>query len=228
MRIILLGPPGAGKGTQARHIGDAFEIPWISTGDMLRDAVREGIPESECVAKIMASGELVPDELIVGLLEHRVAGSDCRSGFLLDGFPRTLSQAEALRRKRIAIDCVVEIVVDDAEIVRRLTGRRVHPGSGRTYHTLFDPPRVEGKDDVTGEDLTQREDDRSDVVARRLAVYREQTAPLSAYYASSSTGLPAGGYIRIDGAQGVERVRRDILESLQTLKHRDLQGTSEG
>ncbi len=214
MRIILLGPPGAGKGTQAPCIGEAFGIPWISTGDMLRDAVREGIPESERIAKIMASGELVPDELIVGLLECRVARRDCRSGFLLDGFPRTLSQAKVLQHRKIGVDYIVEITVDEAEIIRRLTGRRVHPGSGRVYHAVFNPPKVKDKDDITGEDLLQREDDRDDVVAKRLAVYREQTAPLTAYYTAVAGGLSADNYIRVDGAQSMELVSSNILESL--------------
>lgn len=215
MRIILLGPPGAGKGTQAQFISDAFGIPWISTGDMLRDAMRAGTAEGMQVAKVVESGGLVSDELIVRLVKRRIAQSDCKAGFLLDGFPRTLAQARALSHKRIIIDYVVELVVAADKIVERMAKRYIHPGSGRTYHAVFNPPRTEGRDDVTGEALVQRDDDReAGVVAKRLAVYHEQTAPLTEYYRSAAADSPAGGYIRIDGAQGVGAVRESILQSL--------------
>lgn len=211
MRIILLGPPGAGKGTQARFICEALGVPQISTGDMLREAVREGSPAGKRAGKIIDAGDLVPDELIVELVKKRIARPDCRDGFLFDGFPRTLGQAEALERENIDVDCVVEIAVADEEILRRMSGRRVHPASGRTYHVAFNPPRTEGKDDVTGEDLVQRDDDRKEIVAKRLAVYHEQTAPLVAYYRE------AGGvrYIEVDGARDVAAVREDVLGALE-------------
>ena len=211
MRIILLGPPGAGKGTQARFIREVLGVPQVSTGDMLREAVREGSPEGKRAGKIIAAGELVPDELIVELVKKRITKPDCRDGFLFDGFPRTLGQAEALEREGVDVDCVVEIAVADDEIIRRLSGRRVHPASGRTYHVAFNPPRTEGKDDVTGEDLVQRDDDRDQVVARRLAVYHERTAPLVAYYRQ------AGGvrYLEVDGARDVATVRKDVLQALR-------------
>lgn len=212
MRIILLGPPGAGKGTQARFICEAFEIPRISTGDMLREAVREGSSEGERAGRIIAAGELVPDEMIVELVKRRIAKPDCRDGFLLDGFPRTLGQAESLKQEGIAVDCVVEVSVADDEIIRRMSGRRVHPASGRTYHVTFDPPRTEGKDDVTGEDLVQRNDDRSEVVAKRLAVYHAQTAPLVAYYRRTGAG---SRYTKVDGARDIAVVREDVLRALR-------------
>lgn len=210
MRIILLGPPGAGKGTQARFIREAFGIPQISTGDMLREAAREGSPEGKRAGEIIAGGELVPDELIVGLVKQRIAKPDCRAGFLLDGFPRTLGQAEALEREDVAVDCVVEIFAADEEIIRRMGGRRVHPASGRTYHVVFAPPRSEGKDDVTGEALVQRDDDRSEIVAKRLAVYHSRTAPLVAYYREAGVR-----YIRVDGARDIAAVREDVLRALK-------------
>ncbi len=216
MRIILLGPPGAGKGTQARFICETLTIPQISTGDMLREAVREGTPEGLRAKEIIARGELVPDPVIVGLVKRRIARPDCRAGFLLDGFPRTLGQAEALDREDVAIDCVIEIALADAEIIRRVSGRRVHPASGRTYHTTFDPPRVAGKDDATGEALVQRDDDRREVVAKRLAVYREQTAPLVAHYRGIAADSDATRYVQVDGARDIRAVRESILQALQT------------
>ncbi len=214
MRIILLGPPGAGKGTQARFICNTAGVPQISTGDMLRAAVREGTPAGLRAKEIIAAGELVPDELIVELVKRRIKQPDCRAGFLFDGFPRTPEQAEALDREGIGIDCVIEIVVADEEIIRRLSGRRVHLPSGRTYHTEFNPPEVAGQDDVTGEALVQRDDDRGEVVANRLAVYHKQTAPLVARYRRLAAGR-AVRYAEVDGARDIQAVRGDVLRVLQ-------------
>jgi adenylate kinase len=182
MRVILLGSPGSGKGTQAQAITEKFGIPQISTGDMLRAAVREGTPLGKEAKKIMDAGLLVSDDIILGLIQERVKLPDCISGFLLDGFPRTIAQADGLAQMGLAIDNVVEFVVDDEEIVNRMSGRRVHPGSGRTYHTVFNPPKQEGKDDETGEPLIQRDDDQEETVRKRLSVYHEQTKPLVGYY----------------------------------------------
>lgn len=182
MRVILLGSPGSGKGTQAQAITEKFGIPQISTGDMLRAAVREGTPLGKEAKKIMDAGLLVSDDIILGLIQERVKLPDCISGFLLDGFPRTIAQADGLAQMGLTIDNVVEFVVDDEEIVKRMSGRRVHPGSGRTYHTVFNPPRQEGKDDETGEPLIQRDDDKEETVRKRLSVYHEQTKPLVGYY----------------------------------------------
>jgi adenylate kinase len=182
MRVILLGSPGSGKGTQAQAITEKFGIPQISTGDMLRAAVREGTPLGKEAKKIMDAGLLVSDDIILGLIQERVKLPDCISGFLLDGFPRTIAQADGLAQMGLTIDNVVEFVVDDEEIVNRMSGRRVHPGSGRTYHTVFNPPKQEGKDDETGEPLIQRDDDQEETVRKRLSVYHEQTKPLVGYY----------------------------------------------
>jgi adenylate kinase len=182
MRVILLGSPGSGKGTQAQAITEQFGIPQISTGDMLRAAVREGTPLGLEAKKIMDAGLLVSDEIILGLIKERIRADDCRQGFLLDGFPRTIAQADGLQNMGIVIDYVVEIAVDDEEIVKRMSGRRVHPASGRSYHVVFNPPRAEGLDDVTGEPLVQREDDTEATVRKRLAIYHEQTKPLVGYY----------------------------------------------
>ena len=184
MRVILLGGPGAGKGTQANYIKGHYSIPQISTGDMLRAAVREGTPLGIEAKKVMDAGGLVSDDIILGLVKERIAQDDCAGGFLFDGFPRTIAQAEALKTQGVAIDAVVEIDVDDEEIIKRMSGRRVHLASGRTYHIVFNPPSVEGKDDVTGEDLIQRDDDQEETVRKRLAVYHEQTAPLIEYYSA--------------------------------------------
>lgn len=211
MRIILLGAPGAGKGTQAAFITDKFNIPQISTGDMLRAAVRAGTPLGLEAKKVMEAGELVSDDLIMGLVKERVRQDDCRGGYLFDGFPRTLVQAAAMRQERIEIDCVVEIVVADEEIIKRLSGRRVHPGSGRVYHVTFNPPQTPGVDDDTGEALMQREDDREETVRKRLQVYHEQTAPLVRFY-SNLAGRTAPGYLRVDGIGTV----RDIWENLNS------------
>ncbi len=216
MRVILLGPPGAGKGTQAQFIQEKFGIPQIATGDMLRAAVKEGTPLGLKAKEVMDSGQLVSDDIIVGLVKERIAQPDCANGFLFDGFPRTIPQAEALVDEGIAIDYVVELDVEDEEIVRRLSGRRVHPGSGRVYHVEFNPPRVEGQDDETGEALVQRDDDREETVRNRLNVYKEQTRPLVDFY----RGLADRGdknspvYVRIPGTGSMDDIRERILSSL--------------
>ncbi|MGL5408396.1 MAG: adenylate kinase, partial [Shewanella sp.] len=182
MRIILLGAPGAGKGTQAQFIMEQYGIPQISTGDMLRAAVKAGTPLGLEAKKVMDAGQLVSDDLIIGLVKERIAQDDCAKGFLLDGFPRTIPQADAMAANGISIDHVIEIDVPDEEIVKRMSGRRVHPGSGRVYHVVFNPPKVAGKDDVTGEDLAIRPDDEEATVRKRLGIYHEQTKPLVEYY----------------------------------------------
>jgi len=213
MRIILLGSPGSGKGTQAQFITEKFNIPQISTGDMLRAAVRAGTPLGLEAKKIMDAGLLVSDDIILNLVKARITEADCRDGFLLDGFPRTIPQAEGLDALGIALDQVVEIRVDDEAIVERMSGRRVHPASGRSYHRVFNPPRVEGIDDVTGEPLIQRDDDREDTVRKRLAVYHAQTRPLVEYYSQKA----AGGGIRFASLEGkgpVETIRDRIFALL--------------
>lgn len=216
MRVILLGGPGAGKGTQAGFIKDKYRIPQISTGDMLRAAVKEGTPLGIEAKKVMDAGGLVSDEIILGLVNERIAQDDCANGFLFDGFPRTLAQAEALKQQGIDIDAVVEIDVDDEEIIKRMSGRRVHPASGRTYHVVFNPPREQGKDDVTGETLVQRDDDREETVRQRLKVYHDQTEPLIGYYSrwTEQGGDAAPRYIRIKGLGKVEEIRGRIFEAL--------------
>ena len=184
MRIILLGSPGSGKGTQAQFITEKFAIPQISTGDMLRAAVRAGTPLGVEAKKIMDAGGLVSDDIILGLIKERIAQDDCKNGFLLDGFPRTIPQAEGLKNLGVELDFVIEIAVDDEEIIQRMSGRRVHPASGRTYHLIHNPPKVEGIDDLTGEPLVQRDDDQEDTVRKRLTVYHQQTKPLVDYYAA--------------------------------------------
>jgi len=218
MKIILLGGPGAGKGTQAQYITEKYNIPQISTGDMLRAAVKAGTPLGLEAKKIMDAGGLVSDDIILGLIKERIAEDDCRNGFLLDGFPRTIPQAEALK-ELTDIDAVVEIDVDDDEIIRRMSGRRVHPGSGRTYHVVFNPPKVEGKDDVTGEDLIQREDDKEETVRKRLEVYHQQTEPLIEFYSKwAESGDPqAPKYIRVDGIGKVEEIRDKIFQQLDSI-----------
>lgn len=214
MRLILLGPPGAGKGTQAAHVRERFGIPQISTGDMLRAAVAAGTELGQKAKAIMDAGGLVSDDIIIGLVLERIAEPDCADGFLFDGFPRTLPQAEAMRQADVTIDAVVEIVVPDDEIVRRMSGRRVHPGSGRTYHVVFNPPERDELDDATGEPLIQRDDDREEVVRNRLATYHAQTEVLSGYYAELE-GSGAPELVRVDGTRSIEAVRDDILQRLE-------------
>ncbi len=219
MRLILLGPPGAGKGTQAGYICEAFGIPQISTGDMLRAAVKAGTPLGQQAKQIMDEGGLVPDNIILGLIEERVAESDCANGFLFDGFPRTVAQADGLNDLGVGLDAVVEIQVPDEDIVERMSGRRVHPGSGRVYHVTHNPPQEPGKDDVTGEELVQRDDDHEDTVRQRLSVYHEQTQPLVDYYYqwSQSGDGSAPRYITVDGTRPVETVRDEIIAALKAL-----------
>lgn len=216
MKIILLGGPGAGKGTQAGFIKEKYNIPQISTGDMLRAAVKAGTPLGVEAKKVMDAGGLVSDDIILGLVKERTAEADCANGFLFDGFPRTLAQAESLKNQGVDIDAVVEIAVDDAEIVRRMSGRRVHVASGRTYHVIFNPPKVEGKDDETGEDLIQRADDSEETVLKRLEVYHSQTAPLIKYYSdwAASGEAKAPRYIRIEGIGKVDQIRDQIFAAL--------------
>ena len=216
MRIILLGGPGAGKGTQANFIKDKYRIPQISTGDMLRAAVKQGTPLGLEAKKVMDAGGLVSDEIILGLVQERIAQQDCANGFLFDGFPRTLAQAEALKDQGVNIDAVVEIDVDDEEIIKRMSGRRVHPASGRTYHVVFNPPKQEGKDDATGEPLVQRDDDKEETVRQRLKVYHDQTKPLIGYYSrwAEQGGEGAPRYIRIAGVGKVEEIRDAVFAAL--------------
>ncbi len=213
MRIVLLGSPGSGKGTQAEFLTRHFGIPQVSTGDMLRAAVREGSELGRRAKSIMDAGELVPDDLMVALVRERLARPDCEGGFVLDGFPRTIPQAEALHDTGTGLDAAVEVTVDDEEIVRRMSGRRVHPASGRVYHVEHRPPRVEGCDDETGEPLVQRDDDREETVRNRLAVYRKQTAPVAGYYRERADRGRLR-FARIDGAGEVEEVRARLLEAL--------------
>ena len=216
MKVILLGGPGAGKGTQANFIKEKYNIPQISTGDMLRAAVKAGTEMGIAAKKVMDAGGLVSDEIILGLVKERTAEADCANGFLFDGFPRTLAQAESLKTQGVDIDAVVEIAVEDAEIVRRMSGRRVHLASGRTYHVVFNPPKVEGKDDETGEDLIQRADDAEETVLKRLEVYHAQTAPLIGYYSAWATSgeAKAPRYIRIEGVGSVDSIRDNIFAAL--------------
>ena len=211
MRIILLGSPGSGKGTQAQFITEKYGIPQISTGDMLRAAVREGTPLGIEAKKVMDAGGLVSDDIILGLIKERIALPDCKNGFLLDGFPRTIAQAEGLAAMGVNIDNVIEIVVEDEEIVKRMSGRRVHPQSGRTYHTVFNPPKTSGVDDVTGEPLIQRDDDQEETVRKRLNVYHEQTKPLVGYYSAP------GQQVKFDSIAGVgtvDEITQKIFEIL--------------
>lgn len=218
MRLILLGPPGAGKGTQARYICDAYAIAQISTGDMLRAAVKEGSPLGLAACKVMDAGGLVSDEIIIGLVRDRLRKPDCHNGYLFDGFPRTIPQADALRDAGVALDYVLEIDVPDAVIVERMSGRRVHLASGRTYHVKYNPPKVADRDDVTGEPLIQREDDREETVNKRLAVYHAQTVPLIAYYKQGAASLDARApkYRRVDGTGSVDATRAACLAALQS------------
>ena len=216
MRLILLGPPGAGKGTQAAYICKRFGIPQISTGDMLRAAVKAGTPLGLAAKQVMDAGGLVSDDLIIGLVKERIAQGDCAAGFLFDGFPRTLPQADALKAADVRLDAVLEIDVPNSEIVERMSGRRSHLPSGRTYHVKFNPPKVEGLDDVTGEPLTQRDDDREETVLKRLSVYHSQTRPLVDYYSSwaASGDAAAPRYARISGLGSVEDITARALAAL--------------
>jgi adenylate kinase len=210
MRLILLGPPGAGKGTQAQFIREKFGIPQISTGDMLRAAVKAGTPLGVAAKKVMDSGQLVSDDIIIGLVQERLKEPDCRQGYLFDGFPRTIPQAEAMKTARVALDYVLEIDVPDEEIITRMSGRRVHPASGRTYHVKFNPPKAEGKDDATGEPLVQRDDDKEATVRNRLDVYRKQTRPLVDYYSK----LGGVKYRKISGLGKVDEITQRAFAAL--------------
>ncbi|MDR2875905.1 MAG: adenylate kinase [Methylobacillus sp.] len=216
MRVILLGAPGAGKGTQASAIREKFNIPQISTGDMLRAAVKAGTQLGLEAKKFMDSGGLVPDEVIIGLVKERIKDADCANGFLFDGFPRTIPQAEAMKQAGVDIDYVIEIDVSDEEIVKRLSGRRVHLASGRTYHVIFNPPKVAGKDDATGEDLVQRDDDKEETVKKRLEVYHTQTKQLVGYYSDwASKGGKAPKYARINGLGSVQEIGGRVFAVLK-------------
>lgn len=214
MRLILLGGPGAGKGTQANYIKEKYNIPQISTGDMLRAAVKAGTELGLAAKKIMDEGGLVSDDIIIGLVKDRIKQPDCENGFLFDGFPRTIPQADAMKEAGVQIDYVVEIAVDDEEIVKRMAGRRVHLASGRTYHIVYNPPKVEGKDDVTGENLIQRDDDQEETVRQRLKVYHEMTEPLVEYYSKAAEADNGAKYVRIEGIGKVEEIRDSIFNAL--------------
>ena len=216
MRLILLGAPGAGKGTQAAVLTRRFGIPQISPGDMLRAAVKAGTPLGKAAKQVMDSGGLVSDDIIIGLVKDRLAQPDCQAGYLFDGFPRTIPQADAMKDAGVGIDHVLEIDVPDADIIERMSGRRVHPASGRTYHVRFNPPRVEGKDDLTGDDLVQRDDDREATVRKRLEVYHAQTRQLVDYYSKWAQGGEAGAprYRRISGLGTVDEISARALEAL--------------
>ena len=217
MRLILLGAPGAGKGTQAAFIKDKYGIPQISTGDMLRAAVKAGTALGIAAKKVMDSGGLVSDDIIIGLVKDRLTQPDCASGYLFDGFPRTIPQADAMKQAGVTIDFVLEIDVPDSEIIERMSGRRVHPASGRTYHVKFNPPKVEGRDDLTGEELILRDDDREETVRKRLEVYHAQTRQLVDYYGNWAAGGAAGApkYRKIAGIGPVETIRDRAFEALR-------------
>ncbi len=216
MRLILLGAPGAGKGTQANLIKEKFNIPQISTGDMLRAAVKAGTPLGIAAKKVMDAGGLVSDEIIINLVKERIKEADCVNGFLFDGFPRTIPQAQAMKEAGIKIDYVVEIDVEDKEIIKRMSGRRVHLASGRTYHEVFNPPKVPGKDDITGEDLVQRPDDAEETVIKRLNVYHDQTKPLVEYYTAWAKSGAAGApkVVHVPGVGDVNTIRDTIYRTL--------------
>ena len=216
MRLILLGGPGAGKGTQAGFLTERYGIPQISTGDMLRAAVKAQTPLGIEAKKVMDAGDLVSDEIIIGLVKERITQADCEKGFLFDGFPRTIAQADALKEANVALDAVIEIDVAPDEIIKRMSGRRIHEASGRSYHIIYNPPKVAEKDDLTGEPLIQREDDKEETVKYRLSVYEEQTAPLKSYYQdwSNSGEAAAPAYLRIHGVGTVEQIRDTIFGDL--------------
>lgn len=214
MRVILLGAPGAGKGTQAKFITEKFGIPQISTGDMLRAAVKAGTELGLIAKGVMDSGGLVSDDLIINLVKERIAQPDCVNGFLFDGFPRTIPQAEALVKAGVELDHVLEIAVEDEEIVQRIAGRRVHEASGRVYHTVYNPPKVAGKDDVTGEDLVQRKDDTEETVRHRLSVYHSQTKPLVDFYQNLAAAQGKPKYSHVEGVGSVESITAKVLEAL--------------
>lgn len=219
MRLILLGGPGAGKGTQANFVKEKYQIPQISTGDMLRAAIKAGSELGKKAKSYMDAGGLVPDDVIIGLVKERIKEADCEKGFLFDGFPRTIPQADAMKDAGVSIDAVVDIDVPDDEIIKRMSGRRVHLASGRTYHIVFNPPKEEGKDDVTGEELIQRDDDKEETVRKRLDVYHSQTEPLIDYYknweSSGASGAPQ--YVRIEGVGKVDEIRDQIYLALDKL-----------
>ena len=216
MRLILLGPPGAGKGTQAAYIMEKYNIPQISTGDMLRAAVKTGSELGRQAKSFMDSGGLVPDDVIIGLVKERIQENDCKNGFLFDGFPRTIPQADALREAGVEIDFVVEIDVDDEEIIKRLSGRRVHPDSGRTYHIDFNPPKAAGIDDVTGEPLIQRDDDKENTIKKRLEVYHEQTELLVEYYSTQAQKVSntSPKYVKVSGVGSLDAIKEKIFDAL--------------
>jgi len=220
MRLILLGGPGAGKGTQANYIKDQYQIPQISTGDMLRAAVKAGTELGKKAKEVMDAGQLVTDDVIIGLVKERIKEADCQKGFLFDGFPRTIPQADAMKDAGVPIDAVVDVDVPDGEIIKRMSGRRVHLASGRTYHLVFNPPKEEGKDDVTGEPLIQRDDDHEETVRKRLEVYHAQTEPLIGYYKNweSSGEATAPKYVRIEGVGKVDEIRDNIFSALDKMK----------
>ncbi len=216
MRIILLGGPGAGKGTQANYIKERYGIPQISTGDMLRAHVKAGTELGVAAKKIMDEGGLVSDDIIMGMVKERITQADCANGYLFDGFPRTIPQADALKAAGVQVDAVVEIDVPDEEIIKRMSGRRAHLASGRTYHVIYNPPKVEGKDDETGEDLVQRDDDKEETVKARLKVYHDQTEPLISYYTAFANSGEAGApkYVKVMGIGKVDEIRDQIFAAL--------------
>ena len=215
MKLILLGAPGAGKGTQAQFLTKQFDIPQISTGDMLRAAIKAGTELGMKAKEAIDAGQLVTDDIIIGMVKERIAEEDCANGFLLDGFPRTVPQADAVAEAGVEIDAVVEIDVPDEEIITRMSGRRCHVASGRTYHVVYNPPKVEDKDDETGEDLIQRDDDKPEVVKDRLDVYHKQTAPLIDYYTAVAEKNPSLKYVKVDGTQPIDNVEKEIMAALK-------------
>jgi len=217
MRLMLLGAPGAGKGTQAQYIIETYHIPQISTGEMLRNAVSQQSTLGQQVKTIMDKGELVPDDIIIGLVKQRIAESDCANGFILDGFPRTLNQAKALNKEDVQLDLVIEIDVPDEVIIERMSGRLIHPASGRVFHKIYNPPKTEGVDDATGEPLIQRDDDHEDTVRQRLKVYHEQTEPLVSFYQNEAQNNPNLVFKKIDGTMSVTGIREEIFAVINHL-----------